>query len=195
MLEIIGQISIPEVVLVFVLVFLLPINFILVRRLRQYELREGGGPKPKAAKASWREEASGASPVPAPPDVYPYKAKPVLTPPEKNCLDALRAAFGDEVEIFPKVAAWSNIEPTDPNPGFAQRLQGKAYDYLVCDRRLGQPLTAVMFKPGKGRPAGPVDELKKLCAAAGVNLVFIDAAERYDANSLKDALGIPDLDI
>jgi hypothetical protein len=69
------------------------------------------------------------------------------------------------------------------------------YDFLVCDKSTGKPLTAVMYKPGRGRPAGGVDELLKICKAAEANVVSIDMAEKYDAKSLKEALGIPELDL
>ncbi len=52
-----------------------------------------------------------------------------------------------------------------------------------------------MYKPGRGRPAGAVDELLKICKAAEASVVSIDMAEQYDVKSLKDALGIPDLDL
>ncbi len=200
MMDILSQITLSEVMLLFVLLFVLPAMAYLLWRLRMYEklfgeLPAGAGRKaPPSPPPPAAAVLAGGAPD-APPDVFPYRTRVFLSPPEKACLAALREALGPEVEVFPKVALWETVEPTDRNPGFLERLKGKDYDFLVCDRKTGQPLTAVLFKPGKGRPAGPVDELKRICAAAKANLVFIDMAENYDARKLKEALGIPELDI
>ncbi len=98
------------------------------------------------------------------------------------------------MDVFAKVALWELVESTDKAPGYAGRLKGLDFDYLLCDRKTGRMLTAVMYNPGKGRPAGPVDEVRKICAAAKANVVFIDMAEKYDAKTLGAALGLPALD-
>lgn len=205
MMEILRQITLSEVMLLFNLIFIVPMLVLLVVRLRRYEALYGELPKKgrrrKAAPAPPPEPEAGApaaAPAAAnavPDDVFPYDAGTFLTAAEKACLAALRGALGPEVDVFPKVAIWEYVKSTDDNPGYAARLHGKDFDYLVCDVKLGQPLTAVMFEPGKGRPAGPTDELKKICSAAGANLVFIERRDDYDAAYLKKALGIPDLDI
>ena len=87
------------------------------------------------------------------------------------------------------------MKAEDGEKGAEERLRGICYDGLVCDRQTGKALTGVMFNPGRGRPAGGVDELKKSCKAAGAPVVFIDMAEKYYATSMKNALGIPDLDL
>ncbi len=197
-MDIISQISISEVVLVFNLIFVLPALAYLLLRLRKYEARfgilrespeKGGGrnaeePPPPSAAGSKTDAG-----------VYPYRARTFLSSPEKSCLEALAGALGQEVHVFPKVALWETVEATDAEPGYRERLHGKDFDFLVCDRLTAQPMTAIMFRPGRGKPAGPSDEVKKICAAAKVNLVFIDQAEEYDAARLKGELGIPDLEL
>ncbi|MCL2001221.1 MAG: DUF2726 domain-containing protein [Planctomycetes bacterium] len=198
MLDIIAQITISEVMLLFVLLFVLPTTTFLILRLRRYENLFGELPNTVGKKKAKPPEqpktaplAVGATAVPT--DVFPYKIRAFLSSADKACLQAMREALGPDVEVFPKVALWETIESADKNPGYLERLHGKDYDFLVCDRKTGQPLTAVMFKPGRGRPTGAVDELKRICAAAKANVVFIDMLENYDAKMLKDALGIPDL--
>lgn len=202
MMDILRQITLSEILLLFVLLFVLPGMGYLVLRLRKYENLFGMLPDDKAKgrkiKPDVQEEpvATAAPNVPAvPDDVFPYRSRAFLSPADRACLSAMQEALGGEVEVFPKVALWETVESTDKNPGYHERLRGKDFDFLVCDRSTGKILTAVMYKPGKGRPAGAVDELKRICAAAGANMVFIDMAEEYDVKTLKDALGIPDLDI
>ena len=203
MMDAIRKITISEVILLFILVFVLPLLTLMLLRLRKYETMYGALPekKKKGKKSDRTDDApvAAAAPAPAedavPADVYPYKAKAFLSPADHACLVAMQEALGDEVDVFPKVALWELVEATDKAPGFLKRLHDKDYDFLVCDKRTGQPLTAVMYNPGKGRPAGRVDEIKKICKAAGANVVFIDMAEQYDVDSLKEALGLPDLDI
>lgn len=200
MLEILAQTTLSEIMLLFVLLFILPATAYLLLRLRRYESRYGLLTNAKGGK----KKAPPPEPVPAaeaklspsvPADSFPYRSRLPLSAAELSCLAALRGALGPDVEVFPKVALWEVVEATEKDPGYFARLTGKACDFLVCDRKTGRPLTAVMFKPGKGRPAGPLDELGRICAAAQANVVFIDMAEEYDAGSLKKALGIPELDL
>lgn len=200
MWDAITKAGIAEITLLFTLLFLCPMLFLLIRRLKRYEARfgylEGGAPPPGPRKEKTPPPAPAAAERPnAPDNVFPYESRQFLSQPERQCLEALRQALGDEVDVFPKVALWETVAPTEADPGYAERLCRLDFDYLVCDKKLGQPLTAVMFKPGKGKPAGPVDTLTKICAAAGANLVFIDVADEYDAGRLKEELGLPDLDI
>ncbi|MCD7895966.1 MAG: DUF2726 domain-containing protein [Planctomycetaceae bacterium] len=200
MREIISQVTLSEVILLFILVFMLPMMALLILRLRKYETLFGDlpeekkkGKKKRKKKDDIPEPAAAAPAVPA--DVFPYKAKPFMSQSDHKALAAMREAYGGDVEVFPKVALWETVETTDKTPGFAERLHDKCYDFLICDARTGQPLTAVMYNPGKGRPAGRIDDLKKICAAAGANVVFIDMADNYDAAGIKKALGIPELDL
>ncbi len=202
MMDAIRQISISEVMLLFILIFVLPLLTLMTLRLRKYEAafgelpgakKNGGKAAPEAAPAAAPASAPAVEAVPD--NVYPYKVKAFLSPSDHACLEAMREALGDEVDVFPKVALWELVESTDKAPGYLQRLHDKDYDFLVCDRRTGQPLTAVMYNAGKGRPAGRIDEIRKICKAASAHLVFIDQAAEYDADSLKKALGLPDLDI
>jgi hypothetical protein len=200
MMDAIRQITIPEVALVFILLFVLPLLLLLTLRLRRFEAQfgepSGGEKKTGKPDAPVSAPAAAAPAEDAVPDnVYPYKVKTFLSPSDRACLEAMREALGDEVDVFPKVALWELVETTDKAPGYLKRLHDKDYDFLVCDRRTGQPLTAVMYNPGKGRPAGRIDEIKKICRAAGANVVFIDQAAEYDADSLKKALGLPELDL
>lgn len=199
MMDILGQITIAESLLLFILLFVLPGLTFLIRKLRRYEKEFGQLPEEKKKKKKKEEPPPPEPAAPAkdavPADVFPYRAKTFLSPADKACLAAMREAMGAEVEVFPKVALWETVESTDKNPGFGERLHGKDYDFLVCDKKTGQPLTGVMYAPAKGRPAGPIDDMKKICAAAGANLVFIDMAEEYDVKKMKDALGIPELDL
>lgn len=200
MLDSIRQITIAEVMLLFVLLFVIPLTAALLVRLRRYEARFGrlAGREDRAAvPVSAPAAAPDAKPAgdEASGNAYPYRERQFLTAPEKACLAALREALGDQVEVYPKVALWELVEPTEANPDFAQRLHGKDFDYLVCDAQTGQPLTAVMFKPARGRPAGPVDEIRRICGAAGANVVFLDQADDYDAAGLRAALDLPDIDL
>lgn len=204
MMEIVSKTSISEVILLFNIIFILPMMALMLLRLRKYETlfgqlpkedrkkkRKKGGQEPEPAEPV---QGAAADPDAVPDDVYPYKTRVFLSPADRACLAALQEALG-EVEVYPKVALWELVEVTDKAPGYAKRLHGRDFDFLVCDRRTGMPLTSVMYKPGRGRPAGDVDELQKIYGSAGGNVVLIDMAEEYDAKALKDALGIPDLEL
>ncbi len=200
MLEAMSQTTISEVILLFILLFMLPMLALLILRLRKYERLFGElpeekkkGKKKKKKKDDIPEPAAADPSVPA--DVFPYKTRPFMSQSDQKALAAMREAYGADVEVFPKVALWETVESTDKTPGFAERLHDKCYDFLICDARTGEPLTAVMYNPGKGRPAGRIDDLKKICAAAGANVVFIDMSDNYDAAGIKKALGIPELDL
>lgn len=200
MMDVLSQTSISEVVLLFVLVFIVPMMTLMLLRLRRYENLYGPPPGKGGSKKAGPEKAPEPEPAAADAapeeqeEAYDYQVRPFMSNPERACLDALREVLGPEVEVFPKVALWEYIEPEEKG-AVGTGLDGLAFDYLVCDRKTMQPLTAVMFNPGKGRPAGRIDETRRVCEAAGANLVFIDQAEEYDAAGLKQVLGIPDLDI
>ncbi len=103
--------------------------------------------------------------------------------------------MGGDVSVYVKVALWSLVQSTDKNPGYFERLAGKSVDFLVCDASTGKPFTAVCFEPGKDVPRGPVDEMIKICKAAGLYLVFLPMADSYDAKTLKKLLNIPEFDM
>lgn len=160
MVEIFGQAAISEIILLFVLVFIIPLLAFLLYRLRGYERQFGALASGRGKKKKKREsEAKAARPEKpaALPDIYPYKTKIFLTPPERACLEALSVAFGTEVKIYVKVALWELAESTDKNPGFHDRLIDKRVDFLICDAATDKPFTAVCFEPGKGVPRGPRD--------------------------------------
>lgn len=201
LMDVIGKIAISEVILLFLLLFVLPALFLLIMRLRKYEAQFGQLPEEKKnkkkKKKSVEEPPAEAKPAAAEhaAEGYPYRTKAFLSPADRACLQAMREALGPDAEVYPKVALWETVEPTEKDAAYARRLEGTCYDFLVCDKRTGKPLTAVMYRPGRGRPAGAVDELLKICKAAGANVVSIDMVEKYDVKSLKAALGIPELDL
>ena len=195
MMEIFGQTSISEVILLFVLLFAVPLMAVLLRRLRNCEkqLGEGRGGKKKKKKSKdtvARTDASGKPSVP--PDVFPYREKVFLTPPERACLEALNETFGREVRIYAKVALWELAESTDKNPGFSERLADKSVEFLICDAATGKPFTAVCFEQDAGGPQGRNDDLRMICKAIGLHLVFLPQADEYDAAALREQLNIPD---
>ncbi len=212
MFDIIGKASISEVILVFLLVFLLPLLALLVQRLRRYEALYGDLPK---LKRNWgkkktvdedgdEEQLMAASDTAVKPradaadddsggDAYPYRAKTFLTNADRACLAAMREVYGKEVEIFPKVALWETIEPSMGGAAYPRRLSDKDFDFLICDSRTMKPLTAVMYNPKKGPAAGRADEIRRICQAAAAPVVFIDMNDKYDAKRLRQALGVPEL--
>lgn len=200
MLEILGQAGIAEVILVFVLLFVIPMTAYLLLRLRRYENEFGVLTISKRKKKKKKkEEPPPAAPADAKPsvpsDVFPYRAKTFINPSEHACLAALAEAVGGDIIVYVKVALWALVESTEKEPGYFDRLTGKWVDFLVADAATGKPFTAVCFEPGKGVPRGPVDDLKKICQAAGLHLVFIPQTEEYDVKQLKNLLDIPDLDM
>lgn len=202
LMEIVGKIGFSEVVLLFLLIFVLPVTALLLLRLRKYEALFGELPEEKKSGKKKKKKAKEKEPEPQPESpraehsgAVAFRSRPFLTPEDRACLAAMRQALGPEVEVYPKVALWETVEPVERDAESAKRLQGKCLDFLVCDKQTGKALTAVMFNPGKGRPAGGIDEIRTICGIAGASVVFIDMAEKYDAKSLKKALGIPELDI
>ncbi len=213
MLEILGNISLSEVILIFLLIFLFPVMGLLIQRLRRYEAEFGDLPasKKKWGKKKDKGEDRGREPeavtektgLVSPPvlndldedlgsDVYPYRQKAFLTGGDKACLAAMREVYGPDVEIFPKVALWETVEPTVGGVAHSRRLFDKDFDFLICDARTMKPLTAVLYNPKKGPAAGRVDEIRRICQAAATNVVFIDTNEKYDAKQLRRALGVPE---
>lgn len=198
MKDILGNMAISEVVLWFVLIFLLPMIVVILRRLRRYEDLYGllGPKKKKKKKVEEPPPAAPAAPAapPVPANVFPYRARTFLDPSEAGCLKAVIGAMGEGVLVFAKTALADLAESTDANPGFADRLKGLSVDYLVVDQRTGKPFTAVQFEPEKGAPRGARDAVKGVCEAIGLHLVFIPRGE-YEAGDLKKLLGIPELDM
>lgn len=198
MLDIVRQAGISEVILLFVLVFVIPMTGYLLLRLRRYESQFGRLAAPEKKKKKKKEaepapEKSGKRSVP--PDVFPYQAKVFIPPPERACLNALTEAIGGDIAVYVKVALWELVEATDKNPGYFDRLTGKSIDFLICDASTGKPFTAACFEPPRNAPRRPVEELEKICKAAGLHLVFLPVAEEYDAKTLKKTLEIPDLSL
>lgn len=198
MADILRRTGIAEVILLFNLLFVLPTLALLLLRVRKYEARFG----PPGGKE--KGEARPKAETPPPPNAerttdgkYPYRRALFLSPPERSCLAALETALGPEAAVHPKVALWEWVEPTDKDPDYRKRLHGLALDFLVCDRRTGQALAAVMFKPAKGRPSNGLSETRKICEAAGAKLVLVEFVEdgEYDSARLKKELGIPDPDL
>lgn len=145
--------------MLFLLLFVLPMLALLVRRLRRYEmlygvLKEEGRKKrkKKAEEPAVQEEPQPVLPEDEPPpdNTYPYASRTFLSPADKACLAALREAFGPDVDVFPKVAVWEVVEPTEKAIGYANRLRGLLFDYLICDAKTGQVLTGIAYNPGRG---------------------------------------------
>ena len=197
MMDAVRQTTISEAILFFVLLFVLPGMAFLIWNLRKYEKMLNGRGKPaEKGKMNEQGKTSSSSPPQKSDGIFPYKPRQFLSPHETACLAAMREVLAaDAVDVFAKTALWELVEPADKDPVYAERLHGLDFDFLVCDRITGQPLTAVMFNPGKSRSNGQADLLRKICEAAGTHVVFIDMAESYDAKSLKESLGIPDLEM
>lgn len=200
MMEIFAKTTISEVILLFVLLFVLPVMTLLVLRLRKYE-KAFGAPPAEAAPSRGAKKKNEPKTTETPAgkksdgdEGYAYRTRIFLTPAERTCLRVMREVLGKDVDVFPKVALWETVEPMDPTAANINRLHGMDYDFLVCDLKTGQPLTAVMFKGGRGR-GGAVGDLTKICEAAGASVIFIEMAEEYDAAKMKQALRIPDLEL
>ncbi len=199
-MDIIRQITISEVILLFNLVFVLPAMALLILQLRKYERQFGPLPeetKKKSRKKKEKEDTAAAAALfsPANPDKYPYAAKNFLSAGDIACITALEEAFGPDVRVSPKVALWETIEPTEKDAEYRDRLHGRNYDFLLSDKALGQPLSAIMYRPVSGPAIAKSDEMKKICAAAGMQLVFIEQAAEYNTENLKNELGIPNFDL
>ncbi len=196
-MDILSQITISEVILLFNLCFVLPTLAFLLLRLRKYEKQFGYLPEEGKKKKKKKKEEEVQAPAPVAstinPELYPYREIPFLSPSDRACLAALLEALGEGVQVFPKVALWETMESTDKDPGYRERLNGRSYDFLVCDEATGQQLTGIMYRPVKGPAIAKSDEMKKICSASGAHLVFIDQAEEYDAATLKGEPGITEL--
>lgn len=99
MLEIIANAGIAEVILLFILVFIIPMTGYLVLRLRRYENEYGRLAAPSRKKKKKKEKpqpvAKAAPEKPSvPADVFPYGQKTFLTPPELALLQAIAEAVG-----------------------------------------------------------------------------------------------------
>ncbi|MDR3211792.1 MAG: DUF2726 domain-containing protein [Planctomycetota bacterium] len=199
MLDLIGSASLSEVVLLFEIIFILPLIAYLLVRLRKYEARlagDGDDKKKKKKKEPEKAAPAKADKKPAvPADVFPYQTKSFMDPTEKSCLESLSEALGGDTRIYLKVALSELVQSTDPNPGFQDRLSQRSVDFLVCDGATGKPLSAICFEPGKKTPTGQKDDLVAICQAAGLPLVFIPQQEKYDVKKLREALNIPDLSL
>lgn len=201
MRDILGGMSISEAALWFVLIFLLPMIFIILRQLRRYENlyglldRKSPGKKAKKAQPESTEAVAGPAGPQANPDVFPYGARTFLDPSERSCLAALVEAIGEGAQVHAGVPLARLAESNDPNPGYEKRLGGLAIDFLVVEEKTGKPFTAVQFEPGKGTPRGAADAVKGVCEAIGLYLVFIPRSAEYSAKELKDRLGIPEIDV
>lgn len=205
MMDVIRKITISEVILLFNLLFVLPLLALMLLRIRRYEKLYGVLPdegkfalrfrrKKKAAPPP--KEKVEAAPVESAPaaGAIQYRTRAFLAAGERNCLKVMLDVLGNEVDVFPKVALWETVEPVEGGSAAMARLHGLDYDFLVCDKTTGQPLTGVMFKGGRGKGRG-ASELEEICKAAGASVVFIEMSEDYNAKKMKEALRIPDLEL
>lgn len=198
MWELLGQTGISEAILLFILIFIIPLLGYLLLKLRRYENQYGviylrGKKKKKKKKPEPPPKEMKPEKPSVPPDVFPYETKPFINPSEQMLLDALYEAIGGDIMIYTKVALSGLVQSTDSNPGFHDRLADKYVDFLICDKQTGNPFTAVCLEPGKKAPKGPTEELAKICQAANLHLVFLPQADSYDTAKVKKLLDIPDL--
>ena len=192
------KMGIAEIILLFILLFLIPVVFLLLREMRRLEQRLQGGlpPEPKTSSATRAFLETAIPPPkadsPPPPAAFLYQRRALLSAAEISFRDAAQALMGQDTLLLPKVSLSALVESADSHPAHAERLAGKTVDFLVCDRPTGHPTAAVFFQ-GAAVPRGTLDEAEKICKAANVSFVRLPFKDSYDAETIRKALGLPEL--
>ena len=197
MIEQIRQAALSEIMLLFVLIFIMPAIVILLFRLRRYETLYGELEPAKKNKAEKKKkdeltQEKENKPLPAL-NNFPYQKRTMLQPPERNCLKALEEVMGDDTRIFAKVAISQLIETSDVDPGYNSRLSGKYFDFLLCEYDTCQPFTAIMLVDRKQKNRGQDKELDNICEAAEMHVIKIPAQDSYTAEEVRKIIGLPDI--
>lgn len=192
-MELLSQVAISEIMLLFVLLFIVPILVILVLKLRACEsfMANMSPEKKKPAETAEPVPAASARP-PVPPDKFPYKVKQLLQSAERGCLASLHTVMGEGTSVYPKVALWSLVEPSESDPGYMERLTNKFFDFLLCDNLTGQPFSALAFEQTDREGKKALEEMKKICEAAGVHLILLPRRDQYDSALLRKIMELPE---
>jgi len=177
--------TIAEIILLFILLFIIPFVFLILRenrKLNQY-LRSGLPPEPPKPAP------------PPPPAAFLYQRRALLSEAEISFRDTAQTLMGQDTLLLPKVSLSALAEPDGSHPVHAERLAGKTADFLVCDRPTGHPTAAIFFQPapGSATPRGYLEEAEKICKAADISFVRVPSRNSYDAETVRKALGLPEL--
>lgn len=139
-----------------------------------------------------RLRRSFADPLPA---RFPYRARPsLLSKNEAAFYRALGAAVGDRWAVAPKVRLADVVRCPPPawRLGYGRLIAQKHLDFVLCDpRTLPVVLAIEVDDRSHARPGRQArDEfVNRALGAAGVPLVRIRAAARYEASQVRAALG------
>lgn len=127
----------------------------------------------------------------------PYqRAKALFSPAERAFLDVLEHAAGPECRIFGKVRV-ADVATVAPGltPSARQaalnRIAGKHFDYIVCQRDNLAILCAIELNDSSHASAKARARdafLADVCRVIGLPLVPVKARSSYDANTLRDQL-------
>jgi hypothetical protein len=131
------------------------------------------------------------------PPTYRYvQEAPLFTDAEAVFLEELDAALPDPLRLFGKVRVADILQPTGGldrstwRTAF-NRIAAKHVDYLICDRRTLAPVLAVELDDASHGTADRRERdefLDQAFAQAGVPLLRVAAAARYDTAALSDAI-------
>ncbi|MBK1701546.1 hypothetical protein CKO22_11630 [Thiococcus pfennigii] len=128
--------------------------------------------------------------------LMPYRLEDGLfAPAEADLLAALDVAAGPGRRIFGKVLV-EDVIGLERRVGrqlqarASARLAERRFDFLICDARTLRVLCAVDLVGDERRLFGARADatLARICRAAGLPLVTVTAAERYDPRELAEAL-------
>ena len=125
------------------------------------------------------------------PEDYPYRAIPPLASSERALLAALQELNGSDYAVYPRVAAEACVIPVKEDPGYRERLRGRWFDFVICDKASGAVVSTLLLRPG-GK-ANPADrDWIMTCQAAGLSPAFLDDQTEPTLLALRKALGWPE---
>lgn len=132
-----------------------------------------------------------------------YRRVGLLSPAEAAFYHALQAAVGDSLVIFAKVRIADLIEPDraesqGDRQAALNRISQKHVDFVLCDAAPGTSLAVRLVvelddashAPGhRHYRAGRDATVDAALASAGLPILRVKAASRYEVGSLREAIG------
>ncbi len=126
---------------------------------------------------------------------YPYVlGDGLFTPAERSFLGVLDQAVGSDLRVFGKVRVADIIEiakGTDKSQRYAafNRISAKHFDFVLCRPSDLKPVCVIELNDkshAKDSRKGRDEFLEKICATAGIPLIFIPAQHSYTLTEICD---------
>lgn len=125
-------------------------------------------------------------------DIYPYKARPILSPCELDFYNLLRNCISSHTMLFSKVRLWDVLDVTEKTNSisYTNKIRSKHVDFIITDKS-GFPLVVIELddKSHNKKSRKERDEfVNKALAAANINIIHVKTAASYDTKEINQLL-------